>query len=38
VLAEFTEPNAPVAFPLAESLRVMPFAEIMPFSTELKLK
>ena len=37
-LAEFTEPNAPVAFPLAESLRVMPFAEIMPFSTELKLK
>ena len=38
VLAEFTEPNAPVAFPLAESLRVMPFAEIMPFATELKLK
>jgi len=38
VLAEFTEPNAPVAFPLAESLRMMPFAEIMPFATELKLK
>ena len=38
VLAEFTEPGAPVAFPLAEGVRVMPFAEIMPFATELKLK
>jgi len=38
VLAEFTEPNAPVAFPLGESVHVMPFAEIMPFATELKLK
>jgi len=38
VLAEFTEPSAPVAFPLADSVHVMLFAEIMPFATELKLK
>src|ERR1700733_8461073 len=35
VLAEFTEPGASIAFPLAASVRVMPFAEIMPFATEL---
>jgi homotetrameric cytidine deaminase len=38
VLAEFTEPSAPVVFPLAEGVRAMPFAEIMPFATELKLQ
>jgi cytidine deaminase len=38
VLSEFTEPGASIAFPLAAGVRVMPFAEIMPFATELKLK
>ena len=38
VLAEFTELEALVAFPLAGEVRVMPFAELMPLATELKLK
>lgn len=38
VLAEFTEPDAPVAFPLSDGVRVMPFAELMPLATELNLK
>lgn len=38
VLAEFTEPDAPIAFPLADGVRVMPFAELMPLANELKLK
>lgn len=38
VLAEFTEPDAPVAFPLSDGVRVMPFAELMPLATELQLK
>jgi len=38
VLAEFTESEAPVAFPSAAGPRVMPFAELMPLATELKLK
>jgi homotetrameric cytidine deaminase len=38
VLAEFTEPDALVAFPMDDGERVMPFAELMPLGTELKLK
>jgi hypothetical protein len=38
VLAEFTEPDAPVAFPLSDGVRVMPFAELMPLATVLNLK
>jgi cytidine deaminase len=38
VLAEFTEPNAPVAFPTAGGPCVMPFAQLMPLATELKLE
>lgn len=38
VLAEFTEPDAPVAFPAAAGPCVMAFAELMPHATELKLK
>jgi cytidine deaminase len=38
VLAEFIEPDAPVAFPLSDGARVMPFAELMPLATELNLK
>ncbi len=38
VLAEFTEPDAPVAFPSASGPCVMPFAQLMPLATELKLK
>jgi cytidine deaminase len=38
VLAEFTEPDAPIAFPMADGVRVMPFAELMPLANELKLK
>jgi cytidine deaminase len=36
VLAEFTEPDAPVAFPTADGLRVLPFSEIFPLIFELK--
>ncbi len=38
VLAEFIEPDAPVAFPAAEGVRVMRFAELLPLATDLKLK
>lgn len=38
MLAEFTEPDAPVAFPASEGRRVMAFADLMPFATEMKLK
>jgi cytidine deaminase len=38
VLAEFTEPDAPVAFPSANGQCVMPFAQLMPLAAELKLK
>lgn len=36
MLAEFTETDAPVAFPAADGLRVLPFAEIFPLIFELK--
>jgi cytidine deaminase len=38
VLAEFTEPDAPVAFPTAGGPCVMQFAQLMPLATELKLE
>src|ERR1700757_4194368 len=37
-LAEFIEPEAPVVFPLADRVRVMPFSQVMPLASELKLK
>jgi homotetrameric cytidine deaminase len=38
MLAEFTESNAPVAFPASDGVRVMAFADLMPLATEMKLK
>ncbi|HSZ17153.1 MAG TPA: cytidine deaminase [Terracidiphilus sp.] len=38
VLAEFIEPEAPVAFPAADGMRVMPFLAIMPLAFEMDLK
>lgn len=38
MLAEFVEPDAPVAFPAAGGVRVMPFSEILPLAFEMKLK
>ncbi len=38
MLAEFTLPGAPVAFPAADGPRTMPFAEILPLAFDMKLK
>lgn len=38
MLAEFTAPDAPVAFPASDGVRVMTFADLMPLATEMKLK
>ncbi|HEX3893581.1 MAG TPA: cytidine deaminase [Terracidiphilus sp.] len=38
LLAEFIEPQAPVAFPVSDGTRVMTFAELLPLATEMKLK
>ena len=38
VLAEFTEANAPVVFPVADGTRTMTFNELLPLGTEMKLK
>ena len=38
MLAEFALPDAPVVFPAADGVRVMPFADILPLTFELKLK
>ncbi len=38
VLAEFTEPNAPVVFPVADGTRTMTFSELLPLGSEMKLK
>ena len=38
VLAEFTEPHAPVIFPVAEGMRTMAFSELLPLGCEMKLK
>jgi homotetrameric cytidine deaminase len=37
VLAEFILPEAPVVFPSADGVRVMPFSELMPLAFETKL-
>jgi cytidine deaminase len=36
VLAEFTLPDAPVIFPVAEGLRVLPFRELLPLAFEMQ--
>jgi cytidine deaminase len=36
MLAEFTEPDAPVAFPSSDGTRVMPFSAVFPLVFELK--
>jgi cytidine deaminase len=38
VLAEFTDPQAPVAFPGANGVRVMAFSELLPAGFELKMQ
>jgi homotetrameric cytidine deaminase len=38
VLAEFTEPGAPVIFPIENGTRTMAFNELLPLGTEMKLK
>jgi homotetrameric cytidine deaminase len=38
VLAEFAMPDAPVAFPSASGLCVIPFSEVLPMAFEMKLK
>lgn len=38
MLAEFTLPDAPVVFPVAEGTRVMSFSEVLPLAFEMKLK
>ena len=38
VLAEFIIPHAPVVFPAAGGMRVMPFSALMPLAFEMKLK
>ena len=38
VLAEFTEAEAPVAFPAADGARIMPFSQLLPLAGEMKLK
>ena len=38
MLAEFAMPDAPVAFPSADGLRVMAFSEVLPLGFEMKLK
>jgi homotetrameric cytidine deaminase len=37
-LAEFALPDAPVAFPAADGVRVMTFSEVLPLAFEMKLK
>jgi len=38
MLAEFVLPDAPVAFPAADGLRVMSFSEVLPLAFDMKLK
>ena len=38
VLAEFAQPDTPVAFPAAEGLRTMRFADLLPLGFDMKLK
>ncbi len=38
MLAEFTEPDAPVVFPVADGMRTMSFEQILPLGFEMHLK
>lgn len=38
MLAEFVLPDAPVAFPAADGVRVMPFSDVLPLAFDMKLK
>ena len=38
VIAEFVLPDAPVVFPAADGVRVMPFREMLPLAFDMKLK
>jgi cytidine deaminase len=38
MMAEFVLPDAPVLFPAADGVRVMPFSEILPLAFDMKLK
>jgi homotetrameric cytidine deaminase len=38
MLAEFVLPDAPIAFPAADGVRVMSFSEILPLAFDMKLK
>ncbi|HET7105089.1 MAG TPA: cytidine deaminase [Terracidiphilus sp.] len=38
VLSEFIEPDAPVAFPASDGVRVMPFSAILPLAFEMRRK
>jgi cytidine deaminase len=38
VLAEFTLPDAPVIFPVADGARTMRFSELLPLAFDMKLK
>lgn len=38
VLAEFIEPDAPVMFPAADGWRIMPFSQVLPLASEMKLE
>jgi cytidine deaminase len=38
MLAEFVLPDAPVAFPAADGLRVMSFSDVLPLAFDMKLK
>jgi homotetrameric cytidine deaminase len=38
MLAEFILPDAPVVFPAADGVRVMPFSAVLPLAFEMKLK
>jgi homotetrameric cytidine deaminase len=38
MLAEFTLPDTPVAFPAADGPRTLPFSEILPYAFDMKLK
>ena len=38
MLAEFIEPDAPVAFPAADGVRTLPFREVLPLAFKMKLE
>ena len=38
VLAEFTDAEAPVVFPAFDGIRVMPFGQLLPLATDMKLR